>query len=136
MILGIGTDLCDIRRIERVLDRFGDRFLNRVFTDGECARARRGGSAAAALAERWAAKEACAKALGTGISEGVSWSEIEVCSLPSGQPCLRLAGGAERRLGGLLPEGWDARLHLSLAHEPPLAQASVVIEAVREGGTG
>ena len=133
MILGVGTDLCDIRRIERAVDRFGDRFLDRVFTAGERMRAKRGSAAAATLAERWAAKEACAKALGTGISEGISWREIEVRNLPSGQPCLRLAGGAERRLEGLLPEGWHARLHLSMAHEPPLAQASVVIEALPAG---
>ncbi len=136
MILGIGTDLCDIRRIERVLERFGDRFLRRVFTDTERERAGRGDSAAAALAERWAAKEACAKALGTGIAEGISWSEIEVWSLPTGQPRLRLEGGAARRLGKLMPKGSSARLHVSMAHEPPLAQASVVIEAVPSGEDG
>ena len=138
MILGIGTDICDIRRIERVLERFGDRFLRRVFTDVERERAARGrgDNAAAVLAERWAAKEACAKALGTGIAEGVSFGEIEVWSLPSGQPRLRLAGRAERRLGKLMPKGSSPRLHVSMAHEPPLAHASVVIEAVPAGDDG
>ncbi len=136
MILGIGADLCDIRRIERMAERFGDRFLGRIFTETERTRAGSGRGAPAALAERWAAKEACAKALGTGFAEGVRWREIEVENLPTGQPRLRLAGCARRRLGSLVPDGCRARLHVSLSHEPPLAQALVVIEAVPRGGAG
>lgn len=136
MILGIGTDLCDIRRIDRALERFGDRFLGRIYTEAERQRASRQVTPSAALAERWAAKEACAKALGTGFGHGVAWREIEIVNLPSGQPFLRLAGGARRRLDDLLPRGWRARLHVSLSHEPPMAQASVVIDAHPAGGPG
>ena len=136
MIVGIGTDLCDMRRIERVLDRFGDRFLRRAFTDAERFREDRGRRAVAGLAGRWAAKEACAKALGTGMGSGVAWRDIEVCSMPTGQPGLNLAGSAARRLAELTPAGSRPRLHLSLTHEPPLAQASVVIEAVPIGEGG
>lgn len=132
MILGIGSDLCDIRRIEKTLDRHGDRFTHRVYTAGERARCDRRAARAEGYARRFAAKEACAKALGTGLSEGVFWKDMEVVNLPSGQPTLRLTGGAARRLSALLPAGHTARVHVSLTDDPPLAQAFVVIEAVRD----
>ena len=136
MIVGIGTDLCDMRRIERVLDRFGERFLLRAFTDAERFRENRGKRAVSGLAGRWAAKEACAKALGTGIGSGIAWRDIEVRSMPTGQPRLHLAGRAAGRLQELTPAGSRPRLHLSMTHEPPWAQASVVIEAVPIGAAG
>ncbi len=131
MILGVGTDLIDIRRIERTLERFGDRFLDRVFTAKE--REKAGGRAkpAAAFAQRYAAKEACAKALGTGFRRGVFWRDIGVESMPSGQPFLTLTGGAEQRLMELLPEGWVPRIDLSLTDEPPYAHGMVIISADR-----
>ena len=129
MIIGTGSDLVDIRRIARSLERFGDRFRERVFTDGERARAARKADPAASFAKRFAAKEACAKALGTGFSRGVFWRDIEVVNLRSGQPTLRLTGGAAVRLAALVPDGFEAVLHLSLTDEPPLAQAHVMIEA-------
>ncbi|MCJ2013072.1 holo-ACP synthase [Methylobacterium sp. J-076] len=132
MILGIGSDLCDIRRIEKTLARHGERFTHRVFTDGERARCDRRAARAEGYARRFAAKEACAKALGTGLSEGVFWRDMEVVNLPSGQPTLRLAGGAAERLAALVPAGHAARIHVSLTDDPPLAQAFVVIEAVRD----
>ena len=130
MIVGIGSDLCDIRRIARTLDRHGERFTHRVFTDGERARCDRRAARAEGYARRFAAKEACAKALGTGLSAGVFWRDMEVVNLPSGQPTLRLAGGAAERLAELLPAGHVARLHVSLTDDPPMAQAFVIIEAV------
>ncbi|KAA0123479.1 holo-ACP synthase [Methylobacterium sp. P1-11] len=130
MIVGIGSDLCDIRRIARTLDRHGERFTHRVFTDGERARCDRRAARAEGYARRFAAKEACAKALGTGLSDGVFWRDMEVVNLPSGQPTLRLAGGAAERLAELLPAGHAARLHVSLTDDPPMAQAFVIIEAV------
>lgn len=132
MILGIGSDLCDIRRIEKTLARHGDRFTHRVYTAGERARCDRRAARAEGYARRFAAKEACAKALGTGLSEGVFWKDMEVVNLPSGQPTFRLTGGAARRLADLLPEGHTARVHVSLTDDPPLAQAFVVIEAIRD----
>jgi holo-[acyl-carrier protein] synthase len=130
MIVGIGSDLCDIRRIARTLERHGERFTHRVFTDGERARCDRRAARAEGYARRFAAKEACAKALGTGLSAGVFWRDMEVVNLPSGQPTLRLAGGAAERLAELMPAGHAARLHVSLTDDPPMAQAFVVIEAL------
>ena len=129
MILGIGSDLCDIRRIERSLERFGDRFTHRVFTEGERARSDRRAARAPSYARRFAAKEACAKALGTGLSHGVFWRDMGVVNLPSGKPILRLTGGALAKLGAMMTEGHEAVLHVSLSDDPPVAQAFVVIEA-------
>lgn len=130
MIIGIGSDLCDIRRIEKVLARHGERFVTRVFTPGERARAERRSSPGPTYARRFAAKEACAKALGTGLSNGVFWRDMEVVNRPGGQPTMRLTGGAKAMLDALIPPGHDARVHVSLTDDPPLAQAFVIIEAV------
>ncbi|MEH3146903.1 MAG: holo-ACP synthase [Methylobacterium frigidaeris] len=130
MIVGIGSDLCDIRRIERSLARFGDRFTHRVFTEGERARSDRRAARAPSYARRFAAKEACAKALGTGMSEGVFWRDMEVVNLPGGRPTLRLTGGAAARLATLIPAGHRGVVHVTLTDDPPLAQAFVVIEAL------
>ncbi len=132
MIIGIGTDLCDIRRIETVLTRHGDRFTRRVFTEIERARTERRTSAlhAGSYAKRFAAKEACAKALGTGFSGGVFHSDMGVVNLPSGQPTLHLTGGALARLDSLVPPGTTVRLHLTMTDEYPYAFAQVMIEAV------
>lgn len=132
MILGIGSDLCDIRRIEKALARHGERFTHRVFTEGERTRCDRRAARAEGYARRFAAKEACAKALGTGLSEGVFWRDMEVVNLPSGQPTLRLTGGAAERLAAMLPAGHTARLHVSLTDDPPVAQAFVIIEAFKD----
>ncbi len=129
MILGVGTDLIDIRRIESTIKRFGDRFLERIFTPKERELAERRSSPAAAFAQRYAAKEACAKALGTGFRESVFWRDIGVDNWPSGQPYLRLKGGAARRLDALVPVGRVARIDLSLTDEPPYAHAMVIISA-------
>ena len=129
MIVGIGSDLCDIRRIERSLQRFGDRFTHRLFTPGERARSDRRAARAASYARRFAAKEACAKALGTGMSAGVFWRDMEVVNLPGGRPTMHLTGGALRHLEGMTPPGHEAIVHVSLTDDPPLAQAFVVIEA-------
>lgn len=130
MIIGIGTDLMDIRRIEKTLARFGERFLNRVFTAGEQAKARSRSVMAPTLAKRFAAKEATAKALGTGIAMGVHWREMEVVNLPTGQPTMRLTGSAAARLAALTPAGHTPRIHLAITDDEPMAQAFVVIEAV------
>ncbi len=129
MILGVGTDLIDIRRIERALERFGQRFLDRVYTPAEQARAERRPDRAAAYAQRYAAKEACAKALGTGFRDNVAWRDIRVDSLPSGQPILHLTGGAARRLARLTPDGMHAKIDVSLTDEPPMAHGIVIISA-------
>jgi holo-[acyl-carrier protein] synthase len=129
MILGIGSDLCDIKRIERSLARFGARFTHRIFTAGERARSERRAVAAASYARRFAAKEACAKALGTGMRGGVFWRDMEVVNLPSGRPTMRLTGGALARLQDMVPAGHQAVVHVSLTDDPPMAQAFVVIEA-------
>jgi holo-[acyl-carrier protein] synthase len=135
MILGIGTDLIDIRRIEQSLDRFGERFIARVFTAEEQKRAERrrpdGGNVtrSATYAKRFAAKEACAKALGTGLRKGVFLKDMGVINLPSGQPTLQLTGGALDRLQAMTPPGMVARIHLALTDELPWAQAFVVISA-------
>jgi holo-[acyl-carrier protein] synthase len=130
MILGIGSDLIDIRRIERTLARFGDRFIERVYTPLERARAERRRNRAQTYATRYAAKEACAKALGTGFRRGVYWRDIGVVNRPSGQPTLELTGGALARLRALTPAGMAARIDLTLTDEPPLGQAFVMISAV------
>lgn len=130
MILGIGTDTIDIRRIERSLARFGDRFTKRVFTETERARAeRRPHQCAASYAKRFAAKEACSKALGTGLKKGVFWRDMGVANLPSGQPTLRLTGGAAARLAFLTPPGFTPHIHLSLTDDYPLAVSFVIISA-------
>jgi holo-[acyl-carrier protein] synthase len=129
MILGIGSDLCDIRRIAKSIDRFGERFTHRLFTEGERAKCDARASRAESYARRFAAKEACAKALGTGMSAGVSWREMEVVNLPGGRPTLRLAGGALKRLRAMTPEGHEAVVHVTMTDDPPMAQAFVVVEA-------
>ncbi len=132
MILGLGSDLIDIRRIEQVIERFGDRFLDRIFTDVERRKCDRRANRAASYARRFAAKEACAKALGTGFRFGVFWHDLGVVNRPSGQPTMRLTGGALRRLGEITPTGMMARLDVTLTDEPPIAQAVVIITAVPE----
>lgn len=129
LILGIGTDLVDIRRVERTLSRFGARFRERVFTEVERARAERNANPAAAYAKRYAAKEACAKALGTGFRQGVYWRDIGVVNRGSGMPILELRQGAAARLVALTPRGMVARIDLSLTDEPPYAHGMVVISA-------
>jgi holo-[acyl-carrier protein] synthase len=131
MILGIGTDLVDIRRIERTIERHGDRFINRIYTEGERARAERKANRIDTYAKRFAAKEACAKALGTGFRQGVFFRDMGVVNLPSGKPTLRLTGGALARLATITPAGWEARIDLALTDEYPMAQAFVVISAMR-----
>lgn len=133
MILGIGNDLVDIRRIEKALKRFGARFEHRVFTEAERAQARQRGAATPAFyAKRFAAKEACAKALGVGLGVHAAWKEIEVVSLPTGQPSLRLHGNAQRRLEAMTPQEAVPILHLTLADEYPYAQAIVLISAAKK----
>jgi holo-[acyl-carrier protein] synthase len=132
MILGIGSDLADIRRIADSLERFGERFANRCFTERERSRSDRKVDRAASYAKRFAAKEACAKALGTGLKKGVFWRDMGVVNLPTGQPTLALTGGALQRLQALTPAGHTAVIHLSLTDDHPYAQAFVVIEAVPE----
>ena len=131
MILGIGNDLIDIRRIEQTLERFGERFLDRIYTAEERARAeRRPFNRAATYAKRFAAKEACAKALGTGLRRGVFWRDMRVANLPSGQPTLTLSGGAAKRLAEMVPPGMVARIDLTMTDDHPWAEAVVVISAV------
>lgn len=129
MILGIGSDLSDIRRIENSLERFGERFTNRCFTDIERARSERKPDRASSYAKRFAAKEACAKALGTGIRRGVFWRDMGVVNMRSGQPTMALTGGALARLQEITPPGYETVIHLSLTDDHPYAQAFVVIEA-------
>jgi len=132
MIIGIGSDLLDIRRFEKVMARFEARFLARSFTEIERAKAekrRRGGTHIATLAKRFAAKEACSKALGTGFNQGVFMKDMGVVNLPSGAPTMQLTGGAKTRLDKLTPEGHEAVIHLTLTDEPPIAQAQIIIEA-------
>jgi len=131
VILGLGSDLIDITRIARSIERYGDRFLNRCFTDVEKARAaRRPLIADASYAKRFAAKEACAKALGTGMRAGVFWRDMGVVNLPGGRPTMVLTGGALARLQSITPPGMSARIDLTITDEPPLAQAMVIISAV------
>ena len=129
MILGIGSDMIDIRRIEQAMERFGDRFLERIFTDAERRKCDRRANRSASYARRFAAKEACSKALGTGFRKGVFWRDLGVVNMPSGQPGMRLTGGALRRLEAITPRGMTARLDVTLTDEPPLAQAVVIITA-------
>lgn len=129
MILGIGTDLCNIERIEGTLDRFGDRFRHRVFTEREQAKAERRRDTAATYAKRWAAKEACSKALGTGLRMGIAWKDMAVSNLRTGQPVMEVTGWAAERLSSMTPPGYEATIHVSLTDDHPWAQAFVVIEA-------
>lgn len=130
MIIGLGSDLSDIRRIQESLDRFGDRFKQRVFTELERTRSDRKHDAAASYAKRFAAKEACAKALGTGMRRGVFWRDMGVVNMRSGQPTMQLTGGALARLQEMTPPGMKAVIHLSLTDDHPYAQAFVIIEAL------
>ncbi|SMH47892.1 holo-ACP synthase [Maritimibacter sp. HL-12] len=129
MILGIGTDLANIERIAGVLARHGDRFRNRVFTEVEQAKAERRADVAGTYAKRWAAKEACSKALGTGLRMGIAWKDMGVSNLRSGQPEMHLTGWAAERLAEMTPPGHAARVHVSLTDDHPWAQAFVLIEA-------
>jgi holo-[acyl-carrier protein] synthase len=130
MIIGIGSDLIDVRRIAKVIERHGDRFLDRIFTTAERARAERRAKSVETYAKRFAAKEACSKALGTGIRAGVWWRDMGVVNLPSGRPTMRLTGGALARLVAITPAGHEARIDLTITDEGPMAQAFVVISAV------
>ena len=130
MIVGLGNDLCDISRVEEVLGRYGDRFTHRCFTEIERTKSDRRAQRAASYAKRFAAKEACAKALGTGMAEGVFWRDMGVVNLPSGAPTMALTGGAAARLEKILPKGHRALIHLTITDDFPLAQAFVIIEAV------
>jgi holo-[acyl-carrier protein] synthase len=133
MIIGIGSDLIDVRRVEKVIARHGARFLDRIFTPVERARAERRARSTETYAKRFAAKEACSKALGTGIRAGVWWRDMGVVNLPSGRPTIKLTGGALARLERLTPPGCDARIDLTITDEWPIAQAFVVISAVPRG---
>lgn len=130
MIIGIGSDLIDIRRVEKTMERFGARFTERCFTDIERVRSERRKNKAASYAKRFAAKEACSKALGTGLAQGVFWRDMGVVNLPSGKPTMQLTGGAAERLAAMLPENHRAAIHLTITDDFPLAQAFVIIEAL------
>jgi holo-[acyl-carrier protein] synthase len=132
LIVGIGSDLSDIRRVEKTLARFGERFIRRVFTEVERSRSDRKIDRAASYAKRFAAKEACAKALGTGLKRGVFWRDMGVVNLRSGQPTMALTGGAADRLASLIPDGMRPAIHLSLTDDHPYAQAFVIIEALED----
>ena len=131
MILGIGSDLVDVRRIERVIERHGERFLDRIFTAAERAKAEGRARRADTYAKRFAAKEACAKALGTGLRAGVFWRDMGVVNLPSGRPTLELTGGALQALAEITPEGHEVRIDLTITDDFPMAQAIVIISAYR-----
>jgi holo-[acyl-carrier protein] synthase len=130
MIIGIGSDLIDIRRVEKTLGRHGERFIRRVYTDIERAKSEARAARAASYAKRFAAKEACAKALGTGMAQGVFWRDMGVVNLPGGKPTMALTGGAAARLESLMPAGCKAAIHLTITDDYPLAQAFVIIEAL------
>lgn len=130
MILGIGTDLANIERIQGTLDRFGDRFKNRVFTEIEQQKAERRRDTAGTYAKRWAAKEACSKALGTGLAMGIAWRDMSVTNMKSGQPVMHVTGWAAERLAEMTPAGHEATIHVTLTDDHPWAQAFVVIEAL------
>ncbi|WP_099866473.1 holo-ACP synthase [Pararhizobium haloflavum] len=134
MIIGIGSDLIDIRRIEKTLARFGERFVSRCFTEVEQAKSDRRKERAASYAKRFAAKEACSKALGTGLAAGVHWRDMGVVNLPGGKPTMRLTGGAARRLEKIAPVDHDCVVHLTITDDFPLAQAFVIIEALPRKG--
>ena len=133
MILGIGSDIVDVRRIERVIERHGERFLARVYTRTERAKADGRAKRIETYAKRFAAKEACAKALGTGLRSGVFWRDMGVVNLPSGRPTMKLTGGALKRLQAITPAGYEARIDLTITDEGPMAQALVIISAVPSG---
>ncbi len=134
MILGIGSDITDVRRIAKVIERHGERFIDRIFTASERAKAEKRRNRIETYAKRFAAKEACAKALGTGLRAGVWWRDIGVVNLPSGRPTLALTGGAKRRLEAITPAGCQARIDLTMTDEGPMAHAFVVISAVAVPG--
>ncbi|CAN7234919.1 holo-ACP synthase [Neorhizobium sp. LjRoot104] len=129
MIIGMGSDLIDIRRVEKSIERFGERFTHRCFTEIERAKSDRRQNRAASYAKRFAAKEACSKALGTGIAHGVFWKDMGVVNLPGGRPTMVLTNGAAERLAGMMPAGHEAVIHITITDEYPYAQAFVVIEA-------
>jgi len=133
MILGIGSDIIDIRRVQKVIERHGERFLSRIFTDVERAKAERRAKSVDTYAKRFAAKEACSKALGTGIRQGVWWRDMGVVNMPSGRPTMALTGGARKRLDALTPKGYLAQIDLSITDEGPMSMAFVVISAVPTG---
>src|SRR5882672_8578024 len=135
MIIGLGSDLIDIRRVEKTLDRYGHRFVDRIFTDIEQKKSDRRATRAASYAKRFAAKEACAKALGTGLRAGVFWRDMGVVNLPSGRPTMKLTGGALKRLQAITPAGYEARIDLTITDEGPMAVAFVIISAVPVGSS-
>ena len=135
MIIGIGSDLIDIRRIEKTLQRFGDRFTNRCYTEVERQKSDKRLLRAESYAKRYAAKEACSKALGTGFRKGVFWRDMGVVNLPGGKPTMKLTGGALARLNEIIPDGMDAQIDLTITDEPPIAEALVIISAVPRSGT-
>jgi holo-[acyl-carrier protein] synthase len=130
VIIGLGNDIIDIRRVEKTLERYGERFIARIFTDIERQKSEGRAGRAASYAKRFAAKEACAKALGTGLSRGVYWRDMGVVNLPSGRPTLRLTGGAARQLQSITPDGFEARIDLTLTDDFPLAAAIVIISGL------
>lgn len=132
MILSLGSDLIDIRRIEKTLERHGERFIERIFTDIERAKSEARANRAASYAKRFAAKEACAKALGTGLSRGVYWHDMGVVNLPSGKPTMRLTGGALARLQAITPKDYAAQIDLTITDEFPIAQAIVIISTFKQ----
>ena len=132
MILGLGNDTVDIRRIERSIDRYGDRFIDRIFTGIERRKSDNRRLRAASYAKRFAAKEACAKALGTGLAGGVFWRDMGVVNLQSGKPTMELTGGAAERLAAITPAGHSARIDVSISDDFPMAQAIMIISAIRE----
>lgn len=135
MIIGIGTDLCDIRRVEKTLQRFGRRFIDRLYAESEQSKAERRSRPAASYAQGFAAKEACAKALGTGVPRrGVHWRHMGVVNLPSGKPTMRLTGGALARLGELIPDGMLPQIDLTITDDHPIAEAVVIISALPDNG--
>lgn len=136
MIIGLGSDIVDVRRIKDVLDRHGDRFLDRCFTSVERAKADRRARRVETYAKRFAAKEACSKALGTGLTHGVFWRDMGVINLPGGRPTMKLTGGALKRLQAITPKGYEARIDVTITDEGPTAQAFVIISAVLTGNSG
>ncbi|MGB0630078.1 MAG: holo-ACP synthase [Alphaproteobacteria bacterium] len=134
MIIGIGSDLIDIRRIEKTLDRFGDRFTNRCYTEIERQKSDKRLLRAESYAKRYAAKEACSKALGTGFRKGVFWRDMGVVNLPGGKPTMKLTGGALARLNEIVPDGMDVQIDLTITDEPPIAEALVIITAIPRSG--
>jgi len=130
MIIGLGSDLIDIRRVEKSIERFGNRFIHRIFTSIEQSKSDKRRNRAASYAKRFAAKEACSKALGTGIAQGVYWRDMGVVNMPGGKPSMELTNGAGKKLAELMPSGYQPRIHVTITDDYPLAQAFVIIEAV------